>query len=112
MSEQFFTIGMYAGTMVLAIWAYVRFPRLRPATVAGAIAHVAVSFAAFHLTPYLLDACGRIFPAPLAAVVAVAIVVVPTLSYIYLSWVWLIARIAQNLSRGPRGGHLAHAGDR
>jgi CBS domain containing-hemolysin-like protein len=108
MNEQFFTMGMYAGAMASAIWAYARFPRLRPATVGRAVPHVAVSFAAFHLTPYLLEACGRMFPPRIATVVAVAIVVVPTLSYIYLSWVWLIGRIAQNLSRGPRGGHLAH----
>jgi len=112
MNEQVFTMCMYTGATVLAIWVYVCLPRLRPATVGRAVAHIAVSFAAFHLTPFLLNACGRILPAPIAAGVAVAIVVVPALSYIYVSWVWLIARIAQNLSRGPRGGHLARAAGR
>jgi hypothetical protein len=29
----------------------------------------------------------------------------PLLTYVLLSWVWLIARILEDLLHGPRGGH-------
>lgn len=105
-------MGMYGGGVILALWSYVRFSNLRPATLRGAVAHVAVSMVAFRLVPLLLDLCGHVIPGPLALVVAIAGVVAPALCYVYLSWLWLIARISENLSRGPRGGHPVHAGTR
>lgn len=109
MNGQVFTTSMYAGSILLAIWVYVNIPRLRPATLGGAVAHIVGSFAAFQFVPYLFDAFAHILPAPLFALVAVAVVVVPALCYIYVSWLWLIGRIFQHLSRGPRGGKLVHA---
>ena len=36
---------------------------------------------------------------------AVLTLLIPTLTYVLLSWVWLIARILHDLGGRPRGGH-------
>jgi hypothetical protein len=30
---------------------------------------------------------------------------IPVLTYVLLSWIWLIARILQDIGGNPRGGH-------
>jgi hypothetical protein len=110
MSAQIFSTGMYGGSILLAVWVYVRLPRLRPTGAAGAIGHVAASYAAFHLAPVLVSLVGRVLPAPASIVVAVAAVVVPGLCYLYVSWLWLMTWVARRLWGGPRGGQLARTG--
>jgi len=71
-----------------------------------AAVHVAVSFVGFALLPATL---GLLLPLTsshgLRLSVALALLV-PSMTYLLLSWVWLIARILHGLLGGtPRGGH-------
>jgi hypothetical protein len=99
--------GMFSGLGAVALWAYLRYPRVRPASLLRAAVHVAVSFIGFMLLPTALH-----FLLPLAEAhalrVAVALALLfPALTYVLLSWVCLIGRILQEFDRGPRGGHPA-----
>jgi hypothetical protein len=90
----------FIGLGLVALWLHVRYPRLRPGSITRALAHVAVSFGAFALLPSALDILPQLF-------LALALLIV-SLTYVLLSWVWLLARILQDLSGGnPRGGHPA-----
>jgi len=87
------------GLGAIAVWLHLRYPKLRPSSLVRAILHVAVSFGAFALLPTLLT----VLPLQLYVVLGVLIA---TLTYVLLSWVWLIARILHGLLGGtPRGGH-------
>ncbi len=97
---------MLAGLAVVAVWVYLRYPRLRPATMMRAAVHVAISFVGLMLVPVALDVLLARLPARTAVAVFVIAVLVPALSYLLLSWVWLLATVARALGGGsPRGGH-------
>lgn len=110
MSPQLFTTCATLGSVLLAIWVFVRFPRHRPTSFRGAIAHVALSYGAFHLAPFLIPVCAHLAPAPVSVVLAVAGVVLPGLCYMYVSWIWLLGLIAKKLSGRSGGGHLVRSG--
>jgi hypothetical protein len=98
--------AMFIGLGLVAVWAYVRYPRLRPGSLVRAFVHVAVSFAAFALLP---TALGFLLPAldshALQPYVVLSLLI-PALTYVLLSWIWLIARLLYELFGGtPRGGH-------
>src|SRR5437868_2405958 len=97
--------AFFIGLGLVAVWLYLRFPRLRPSSVTGAAGHVAVSFLLFNLAPYGLHLCVRMLPVPISLVAFTVGVLIPTLGYVLLSWVWLIARIHDLGSPKPRGGH-------
>ena len=98
--------AMFIGLGLVAVWTYVRYPRLRPRSLVGAVVHVLVSFAGFVLLPMMLSLLLPLAPShELKLYVAVALLI-PTLTYVLLSWVWLLARILHDLFGGtPRGGH-------
>jgi hypothetical protein len=101
---RFLEPATFIGLGAVAIWLYIRFPRFRPATIVRAIIHVAASFFLFSLVPYGVTLCLRALPAPLSLFVFVSCMLIPTLGYVLLSWLWLIARL-HDLGRPPRGGH-------
>jgi hypothetical protein len=87
----------------------VNYPRLRPGSLLRAVVHVLVSYAAFALLPTLLGALVPLLPVRASQPYVVLVLLIPSLTYLLLSWVWLIARILQDLLRGPRGGHPVSA---
>ena len=96
------------GLGVSAVWVYVRFPRLRPGSLVGAIAHVALSFGGFALLPAALSALLPLIPGHTSQVCAALTLLFLTLTYVLVSWVWLVGRILHDLLGGtPRGGHPA-----
>jgi hypothetical protein len=103
--------AMLLGLAIVAHWLYVRFPGLRPRTIVRAIAHVAASFTLFSLVPLAID-LFRALPAPLSLVAFVVAALIPTLCYVLLSWLWLIARLHDLGNFTPRGGHPAHDASR
>lgn len=107
MSGQVFTAAMYLGSILLAVWVYVRLPILRPRSLAVAAVHILASLAVVHTAPALVAAAGWLVPAPYSLALAVAAVVAPSLCYLFASWLWLFGRIRDSL--GPRGGHPADA---
>ena len=102
--------AMFIGLGLVAVWAYVRYPHLRPRSLVRAAVHVAVSFAGFALLPMLLGLLLPLAPSHAAPYVVLALLI-PALTYLFLSWVWLLARILQDLFGGtPRGGHPVSTG--
>jgi hypothetical protein len=101
---RFLEPATFIGLGAVAIWLYVRCPRLRPATIVRACAHVAASFFLFSLVPSGLTLCLRGLPASVSLLAFVAGMLIPSLGYVLLSWLWLIARL-HDLGKPPRGGH-------
>jgi len=98
--------AMFIGLGAVAVWAYVRYPRLRPGSLVRAALHVAVAFVAFAWLPFTLSVLLPFVPTAAGPYLVLALLF-PTLAYVLLSWVWLIGRILNELFRGPRGGHPA-----
>jgi hypothetical protein len=102
--------AMFIGLGLVAVWAYVRYPRLRPCSLVRAAVHVAVSFAAFALLPGTLSLILPVVSSHELAPYVVLALLIPSLTYVLLSWVWLIARVLDDLFGGtPRGGHPVSA---
>jgi hypothetical protein len=97
--------AMLIGLGAVAVWTDVNHPRLRPSSLLRAIVHVAVSFAGFALLPVALSVLLPLLPSRTSQPYVVLALLIPALTYLLLSWIWLIARILQDLLRGPRGGH-------
>jgi len=96
--------AMLIGLGAVAGWTYVNYPRLRPGSLLRAIVHVAVSFAAFAVLPAVLSFLLPVLPVRSAQPYLVLTLLISVLTYLLLSWVWLIARILQDIGN-PRGGH-------
>jgi hypothetical protein len=100
-----FEPAAFLGNGLLALWVYVRFPRARPSRVAWAIAHVAISFAAFTMLPMLYRLVSRTLPNERVSVTFVLGIVMPAMCYVLLTWIWLLGVIIGRLGNGkPRGG--------
>ena len=97
--------AMLIGLGLVALWAYANYPRLRPSSLIRAIAHVIVSFVGFALLPALLSVVLPLLPARTSQPYVVLVLVIPALTYLLLSWVWLISRILHDIGGTPRGGH-------
>jgi hypothetical protein len=80
-------------------------PRLRPGSLLRAIVHVALSFGAFALLPSVLSLLLPLLPVRSALPYFVLTLLIPVMTYLLLSWIWLIARILQDMGSNPRGGH-------
>ena len=99
---------MFIGLGLVAVWTYLRFPRLRPGSLLRAVLHVAIAFGVFATLPTALGLLLPLAPSPRQAPYIVLALVLPTLTYLLLTWVWLLARILHELGGGtPRGGHPA-----
>jgi hypothetical protein len=97
--------AMFIGLGAVAVWTHVRFPGVGPRSLLAAVVYVAVSFGAFALLPWALGLLLPIVPPAQARYLAVALLI-PTLTSVFLTSVWLLARILRDLSGGnPRGGH-------
>lgn len=97
--------AMFIALSLVALWIYVNCPRLRPGSLLRAVAHAIVSFAAFALLPTLLGVLLPLLPSSDARPYVVLALLMPLLTYLLLSWVWLIARVLHDLGGTPRGGH-------
>jgi CBS domain containing-hemolysin-like protein len=95
------------GLGAVAIWVYFRYPRLRPQTLLRASIHLTVAFVAFVLLPAALGLLLPLASSHSQRVFLLLALLFPTLTYLLLSWVWLVARIVDLLDRTPRGGHPA-----
>jgi hypothetical protein len=103
--KEMFEPATFAGLAAVAVWAYVRYPRLRPASLVRAIVHVALSFVGFSLLPLTMRVLLPLLSVPALRVATVLAMLFALLTYVLLSWVWLIARIIDMLGGTPRGGH-------
>jgi len=103
--DEMFGPTMFLGLAAVAIWFHVRYPRIRPQSLVWAVLHVAVSFIGFSLLPATLSLLEPLLYSPSVRVFLALALLIPGLTYVLLSWVWLIARIIELLGGTPRGGH-------
>jgi hypothetical protein len=104
--DEMFEPATFLGLAAVSVWVYVRYPRLRPQSLVVAALHVAISFIAFSLLPETLRLLLPLGPSHSSRLFLALALLIPALTYVLLSWVWLIARILHDLLGGtPRGGH-------
>jgi hypothetical protein len=93
------------GLGAVAVWLYVRYPRLRPRSIMRAMGHVASSFGLFALLPYVVTPCLDALGRPLGPALFVVGLMIPVLTYVLFSWLGLMARLHDLADSTPRGGH-------
>ena len=103
--------AFFLGLGAVAIWIYLRFPKLRPATLTRAILHVGLSFGLFTLVPYGVGLSTRMLPDRLALLTVIGAMLVPAMGYVLVSWIWLMAKIHDLGNTLPRGGHRVRASE-
>jgi hypothetical protein len=101
--------AMLIGLGLVAVWTYVSYPHLRPSSLLQAVLHVLVSFAGFSLLPALLSLVLPVLPVGAPRPYVVLALLIPALTYLLLSWLWLIGRILHSVGSGPRGGNPVSA---
>jgi hypothetical protein len=108
--QEMFEPATFVGLGAVAVWVHFRYPRLRPGSLVRAIAHVAASFGGFALLPAALSVLLPLLSTRASQVSATLALLFVTLTYVFVSWVWLIARILNDVLGGkPRGGHPVSA---
>jgi hypothetical protein len=99
MSDATFLIALLAGASALALWTFVRLPRIAPASTRGIVAHLVVAGIGANVgLPAALGAIGPI-ESRLTAL-AVLGVALPALTYLMLASLWLL-----QLGRQLLGGY-------
>ena len=97
--------AMLIGLGAVAVWTYATYPRLRPSSLLWAIVHVMLAFASFAVLPAFLSLMLPLLrPGTLQPYVVLGLLI-PALTYLLLSWIWLIGRILHDIGSTPRGGH-------
>ena len=101
MSFGTFIIAMTIGAALLALWAGVRFPRMGPNTLAGALVQVALALAAgWFLVPAAISSVVR-WDDTAGPLIAVLLFALPALTYLFLASLWAM-RVLQQMMRGAR----------
>ena len=101
MSLGTFVIELTIGAALLALWAGVRFPRMGPDTLAGALIQVAVAHAAgWFLVPTAINSAIS-WDETMGPFVATLLFVLPALTYLFLASLWAM-RVLQQMMRGAR----------
>jgi hypothetical protein len=101
MSFGSFIIVMTLGAAALALWAGVRFPRMGPDTLAGALMQVALALAAgWFLVPAGIASVIR-WDETAGPLIGVLLFALPALTYLFLTSLWAM-RVLQHLMRGAR----------
>jgi ABC-type sugar transport system permease subunit len=102
--------AMLLGLGAVAVWTHVRFPALRPDSLIRCVVQVIASFGAFTLLPTVLSLALPLVSSGELRIAATLALLIGCMTYLLLSWVWLIARILHDLLGGtPRGGHPVSA---
>jgi hypothetical protein len=97
MSSQAFLLVFSIGAATLALWIFVRLPKLGPTTITRAFAHVAGAMVVGALLkPALAGVADS--GVPLAVFAAVFGVALPALTYMFVAGAWLL-RVTASLSR-------------
>jgi hypothetical protein len=109
--QEMFESATLLGLGAVAFWVYARYPRIRPLSLVWAAVHVAISFIALLLLPEMLGLLLPLASTQSSRIFLAEALLIPGLTYVLLSWVWLIARIVELLGGTPRGGHPVSNGN-
>ncbi len=93
MSNGMFILALATGAALLALWSYARFPSLAPEQLWRTALHLCLAIAAINLAPNAVSTHS--------AFVAVLVLVLPALVYVFLSTLWMLrfAQAAMGLGR-------------
>jgi len=96
-----FIIVLTLGAAALAVWTVVRFPKLGPSTLVGALIQVglALGAGAFLVPPGMRSALA--LDPPTGPLVAIFVFVLPSLAYLFLASLWA-SRVLQQMIPGAR----------
>jgi hypothetical protein len=83
-------LAVAIGAGAIALWLDVRFKERGPRTVMRTLAHVALSLFLLQTSPALVVLVVAAGDSPARKMVAVFAVLLPALSYVWLSSIWLI----------------------
>ena len=101
MSFGTFIIVLTLGAAALALWAGLRFPRMGPDTLAGALTQVALALAAgWFLVPAGISSVVR-WDETAGPLIGVLLFALPALTYLFLTSLWAM-RVLQQLMSGAR----------
>ena len=99
MTNATFLVALLVGSSALALWTFLRIPRIAPASTRGIIAHLVVAGLAANLA--LPAALGLIGPVETKlSALAILGVTLPALTYLMLASLWLL-----QLGRQLLGGY-------
>lgn len=90
-------VAISGGAAVLALWSYVRWPGAAPGSIRGAVVRVLVAFALLQVGLAPLGAAGD--SSLVLGVLAVVGVVVPLLTFAFLTALWIM-RVFADMLRG------------
>jgi hypothetical protein len=102
MSIGAFVVALALGAALLALWAVVRFPRLGPETLTGALAQVAVAFLSGLILVPIGMRSALAWDATLGPLAAVFVFALPGLLYLFLASLWAMRVLQQMMSRARR----------
>jgi uncharacterized membrane protein len=96
-SIQSFLLTVGLGAAAIAVWVYVRFPKLAPANLQAALLHVGAALLLGRIiAPAALQSSGDSAASLLVVVLGV---ILPALVYAFLAGFWVI-RLCQGMLRG------------
>jgi hypothetical protein len=101
MSIGAFVIAMTIGAALLALWAGVRFPRMGPDTLAGALVQVAIALVAGWVLVPAAIASVISWDARFGPLIALLLFALPALTYLFLASIWAM-RVLQEMMRNAR----------
>ena len=101
MSFGTFIIVLTLGAAALALWAGLRFPRMGPDTLAGALTQVALALAAgWFLVPAGISSVVR-WDETAGPLIGVLLFALPALTYLFLTSLWAM-RVLQQMMNSAR----------
>lgn len=105
MARDLLFVLIVAAGAALALWSFSYFASRRPHGFRRAAAHVIAAHFLVHeaARPAVKLTVGHV-PPPYAMVIALAVITVPALTYLLLTWLWLLACVRDAMG-GPSGGH-------
>ncbi len=89
MTVQQLTLAVTVGAGAIAVWLDVRLGPRSPRTLRTALTNLGVSLCGLNLIPLLLTALVD-DSSPASKIVGVLVIVLPLLTYVFLSSIWLI----------------------
>ena len=89
-TTQGLVLAVAVGAGAIALWLDVRFKERSPQTAMRTFAHLAVSLLFLQLSPALVVLVVAAGESPARKMVAIFAVLLPALSYVWLSSIWLI----------------------
>jgi hypothetical protein len=91
-----FIIFLTLGAAALALWTVVRFPKLGPASLGGALVQVMIAMAAGWLVVPAGMKSALVLDPPVGPLVAVFAFALPSLGYLFLATLWAM-RVLQGM---------------